>query len=230
MSNVSNTHNVAKLEKNSKAFTGQRVARVIAKADKQGNYPSEHLKESKFVSVPTISPEFTGIQLTSLSAHIVGMLNDAQDSIIRDRVIDGATSINDDEISVDACIKYLDDAAKGNRISGEFISKWFMDTYADSAVEFIATLCQFEGPADQYSIEQLKTIETKVNVLSSMFAGFASGKYSPAIPQCKAMIKFGEFLTADNQDPRMLNYIAKAVEHKTKRENEMSADALGFGN
>lgn len=227
MSNVSNTHNIVKLEKNSKALTGQRMARVIAKADKSGAYPSEHLTESKFVSLPVINPEFTANQVQALSVHIVGMLSDAQDSIIRERIIvDGVSSVNDEEISIDACIKYLDDAAKGNRVTGEYIAKWFAETYGDSALEFIAQLCKFDG--DNLTDAQLEVISQKTNVLTSMFAGFASGKYSPDIPKCKAMIKFGEFLTAENQDARMQNYLGKVQSIKTAKEQEMSMDALGF--
>ena len=229
MSNVSNTHNIAKLEKNSKALSGQRMSRIIAKSDKNGQYQSEHLTESKFVSLPMIAGPFSEAQVTALTPHIIGMLSDAQDAIIRERIItDGITSVHEDEISIDKCIAYLDDAARGNRVTSEYIAKWFTDTYGEAAIEFVAALCKFGDDVESYTSEQLTVIETKVNVLTSMFAGFASGKYNPEIPKCKAMIKFGEFLGDDNKDARMTNYLAKCNEIKTKRESELSMDALGF--
>lgn len=228
MSNVSTSHNVMKLDKTSKAFSGQRMARVIAKQDKEGQYQSPNLTESKFVSLPVIEGVEQS-QLTALMPHIVAMLSDAQDAIIRERIIvDGATAINDEEISVDACIKYLDDAAKGNRVTGEYIAKWFTETYGNAAIEFVAKLCNFGDDAEQYTEAQLDVLGKKVNVLSSMFAGFASGKYSPDIPKCKAMIKFGEFLGTENLDARMQNYVAKAAATKEVKEKELSMDALGF--
>lgn len=228
MSNVSSTHNIVKLDKSSKPFQGQRMARVIAKQDKDGQYQSPNLVESKFVSLPLINPEFNPAQLSALSTHIVTMLSDAQDAIIRERIIaDGCTSINDDEISIDACIKYLDDAAKGNRVTGEYIVKWFNETYGNAAIEFVAKLCNFGSDVDAYTEAQLDVIGKKVNVLGSMFAGFASGKYSPDIPKCKAMVKFGEFL-GEEQDGRMQNYVSKAALIQKTKEAELSMDALGF--
>jgi hypothetical protein len=226
MSNISNRHNVAKLEKNSKALSGQRMARVIAKKNKDGQYESANLVESKFVSLPVIAG-FTQEQLTALTPHIMGLVNDAQDAIVRDAIIEsGATSIADELISVDACIAYLDDAAKGNRVTGEYLAKWFTETYLDAAMQFVCAMAKFD--AESLTQDQIAMIEKKCNVLRDMFAGFASGKYSPDIPKCKGMIKFGEFVGVDNQDARMQNFLAKAVKIKTEKELELNSDALGF--
>lgn len=225
MSNVSQMHSVQKLEKNSKALSGQRMARVIAKKGKEG-YESSNLTESKFVSLPVIEG-INQSQLTAMMPHIVGLLADAQDSIIRERIIaEGVTSVHDDEISIDRCIAYLDEAAKGNRVTGEYIAKWFADTYSEQAAEFICAMVKFDP--NNLTDEQLKVVETKSNVLRDMFAGFASGKYSPDIPKCKAMLKFGEFLSEDNQDARMQNYLSRAAKVKEEKEKELSMDALGF--
>jgi hypothetical protein len=226
MSNISNRHSVAKLEKNSKALSGQRMARVIAKKNKEGQYESANLTESKFVSIPIVSA-FTQEQLTALTPHIVGLVNDAQDALIRDAIIEtGATSIEDSAISVDACIAYLDDAAKGNRVTGEYLAKWFTETYLEAAMQFVCAMSKFD--ADALTPDQEVVVMQKCNTLSSMFAGFASGKYSPDIPKCKGMIKFGEFVGVDNQDARMQNFLSKAVKIKTEKELELNSDALGF--
>jgi hypothetical protein len=86
MSNISNRHNVQKLDKASKALSGQRMARVIAKKNKDGQYESVNLTESKFVSLPVIEG-FTQEQLKALTPHIMGLVNDAQDAIVRDEIV-----------------------------------------------------------------------------------------------------------------------------------------------
>lgn len=226
MSNVSNSHNVQKLEKNSKALSGQRMARVIAKKGKTGEYENPNLVESKFVSIPLIT-EFSAEQLNALKPHIIGLVMNAQDAIIRERIItDGVSSIHNDEIGIDKCIAYLDDEAKGNRVTGAYLQQWFIDAYYESAAEFVCVNAKFDP--NNLSQEQIGVIEKKVNVLRDMFAGFASPRYKPEIPQCKAMMKFGEFLSIDNQDARMANFVEKAAKVKKEREEEMSMDALGF--
>lgn len=227
MSNVSNMHNVQKLEKNSKALSGQRMARVIAKKNKDGQYESENLTESKFVSIPTMdSQSINEAQFSALQVHINAMLQNAQDGIIRDLIIDGATSIHQDQIGIDACIKYLDEESKGNRVTGEYLAKWFTESYLEGAMQFVIAMSKFDP--DALTPDQVAVIEKKCNVLRDMFTGFASGKYSPDIPKCKGMIKFGEFLGEENQDIRMKNYLEKAVKIKAEKEAELSADALGF--
>lgn len=226
MSNVSNRHNVQKLDKASKALSGQRMARVIAKKNKDGQYESANLVESKFVSIPIVAG-FTQEQLTALTPHIVGLIADAQDALIRDEIIaNGATSIADELVSVDACIAYLDDAAKGNRVTGEYLAKWFTEAYLEGAMQFVIAMSKFD--AENLTPDQEEAVIKKCNVLRDMFAGFASGKYSPDIPKCKGMIKFGEFVGIENQDARMQNFIAKAVKIKAEKEAELSTDALGF--
>jgi hypothetical protein len=76
----------------------------------------------------------------------MGLVNDAQDAIVRDEIIaNGATSIADELISVDACIAYLDDAAKGNRVTGEYLAKWFTETYLDAAMQFVCAAMKFDA-------------------------------------------------------------------------------------
>lgn len=228
MSNISNRHNVAKLEKNSKALSGQRMARVIAKKNKEGQYESANLVESKFVSIPMMdSQSINDAQFIALQPHINAMLQNAQDELIRDAIVqNGAITITDEDISVDACIKYLDDSAKGNRVTGEYLAKWFTETYLEAAMQFVCAMSKFD--AESLSADQEIVVMQKCNTLSSMFAGFASGKYSPDIPKCKGMIKFGEFVGVDNQDARMQNFLSKAVKIKTEKELELACDALGF--
>jgi hypothetical protein len=225
---IGSNHVVCKLEKNSKAIDGQRIARVIAKKNKEGAYESEHLKESKFVSIPLIQ-ELNTAQLNALMPHIIGMVMNAQDEIVRELLVTtGITSVNDAQISIEECIKYLDDSAKGNRVTSEYMQKWFADTYEEPALEFIAVqVCKFD--IEKMTADQSAVVEKRGNVLRDMFAGFASGKYSPDIPKCKAILKFGEFLGQDNWDARMQVIQAKTEKIKKEKEDALNMDALGFG-
>jgi hypothetical protein len=234
----SNRHQFAKLEKNSKPLTGQRLARVIAKAakealgadwvKKENGFYNPNLVESLVVSVPMIDSGEVVANIDALAPHITAMLESAQDSIIGEkRKESGCSEVADEEISVAACIAYLDAVAKGNRVTGEYLVEWFKETYSLQAAQFIALMCKFPENEASWTPDQVQVIEQKSNVLAGMFSGFASGKYSPEIPKCKAIEKFGEWL-GDGADSRMLNYVQKAKQVREQKEKELSADALGF--
>jgi len=228
MSVISNRHTVLTLDKSSKALSGQRLARVIAKKNKDGEYESPNLTESKCVSIPRLENP-TQEQLTAMMPHIVGMLSDVQDNLIRETIIKtGAKEIAQEDISIDACIKYLDSDSSGGRITTAYLQQWFTETYSDSAYEFIAHMCKFGADFNSYTDEQLKVIETKSNVLRDMFAGWASGKYQPDMPKCRGMIRFVEFCGVDSVDSRMAIYHKKASEQLAKLMSEVNSDALGF--
>lgn len=223
MSNVSNRHGFQKLEKNSKPLSGQRLVRLIAKKDKSGDYASGNLVESLFVSIPPVNTDEITIHIGSLIPHIVSMLEGVQSEIIREyRIEHGSDSIDESEFEIDKCIAFLDSQSTGSRLTTEYLQSWFIEMYSDSAAEFIAKMNKCE--VEELSEEQLK----KVSVLRDMFAGFASARYSPDIPKCKAMMRFGEFLGEGNADSRMVGFVGKASKIKAEKEAEMSSDALGF--
>lgn len=223
----SNRHQFAPLTKNSKPLSGQRLARVIAKAAKDGSY-SPNLKESQCVSIPVLGQDSLTAHMQALMPHLVALIQDTQDSIISEkRKETGCSEIADEDISVTACIAFLDASEKGNRVTSEYLAAWFSETYSLQAAEYIAIMCKFANDVETWSEEQLALIETKTKVLGSMYAGFASGKYSPDIPKCKAMIKFGEFL-AESKDERMVRFVDKAAKILAEKTAELSNDALGF--
>lgn len=223
----SNRHQFVKLEKNTKPFTGQRIARVIAKADKEGKY-SEHLTESLAVSIPVLAVSDLSEHLSSLMPHLLGLVHDTQDKIISElRKQDGRSEISDDDISVKSVIEYLDSSVGGSRVTSEYLQEWFKETYSVQAAEFIIVMCKWSETLETLTVEQQGVVEQKINVLSGMFAGFASGKFKPQIPQCKAMVKFAEFV-ADSADARLISFAERAARIQKERELELSADALGF--
>lgn len=224
---ISNRHQFAPLTKSSKPLSGQRMARVIAKASKDGTY-SEFLKESLMISVPFVSVEDVQANMVALMPHVLAMVMDTQDSIISElRKSNGCTEVGDEEISVNACIAFLDASERGNRVTSEFLAEWFKETYSLQAAEFIALSLKWSEDVTSWNEEQLAIIETKSRVLGSMFSGFASGKYSPDIPKCKAMVKFSEFV-GESRDERMVRYADKAAKILAEKLAEVSSDALGF--
>lgn len=222
MSNVSNVHQFAALEKNSKPLSGQRLIRLIAKKDKNDQYASANLTGSLCVSVPQVDQNEVADAIVSLMPHIVGLIADTQDKIVREwRIEHGRNEIPGEVFSVAECVKWLDANAAGDRVSAEYLAEWFQSEYREIALTWINTA--IHGAAEE-------VIEKKYNVLRDMFTGFSSSKYSPSVPVCKAIAKFGEYLSASEceVDSRMAGYIAKAAEIQEKKEKELSIDALGF--
>lgn len=227
MSNVSSAHAVAiHVSGTSKAFTGQRLVRVIAKKDSAGKFASEHLQATKSVSIPLIEQaSITPQILQDFMPQIVEMFTGFQDSIIADKVKEGATNILDTEIDFAAMSQYLQSNAGSARLTKEVLQGWFMESYAEIAIEYIATALKWD--AANLSPEQETVMEQKINILRDMFAGFSSGKYNPEDNKCMAMIKFVAF-TGDNADTRMQGMKTRCESVMQKRKEETDASVLGF--
>lgn len=222
MSIISNTHQFNKLEKNSTALSGQRLVRLIAKANRDGKYASEHLNESLCVSIPRISDESIVNVIDRLIPHIVRMCEDAQDKIIREyRIESGRNEVMESVFDIDAVVGFLAADAAGDRVTKEYLAEWFATSYAGVATEWIKTISG--GNMND------ELIETKCSVLRDMFAGWASPKYSPNIPSLKAIIRFATYcVDSDCADSRMESIVNKAATMLDKKEKELSTDALGF--
>lgn len=221
MSNVSNVHQFAPLTKDSKPLNGQRLVRLIAKKTKAGTYESENLAGSHCVSIPHIAEDDIVANIDKLLPHVVSMVKDTQDKIIREwRILHGRNEIPESEFDIASVIGWLDANATSDRFTTEYLQEWFMTEYADTAAAFIRRA--IDGAADEI-------IAAKVSVLRDMFAGFAGARYSPAIPVCKAIIRFGDYCSENGViDSRMDTFVGKTREILEKKEQELASDALGF--
>lgn len=221
MSNVSNVHQFKVLDKKSAALSGQRLIRLIAKKSKDGTYENANLSGSLCVSVPQIKEDDVIDSIDKFLPHVVAMVKDTQDKIVREwRIVHGRNEIPGEVFNVSAVIRWLDDNATSDRFTTEYLQDWFMTDYADIAHQFIRSA--IDGAAQEI-------IDAKTNVLRDMFAGFASGRYSPNIPQCKAMIRFAQFASDKGGIcGRMDGFMQKAQEIKERKELELSESALGF--
>lgn len=221
MSNVSNVHQFKILDKKSAALSGQRLIRLIAKKSKDGTYENSNLQGSLCVSVPHVAEGDVIDAIDKLLPHVVAMVKDTQDKIVREwRITHGRSEIPGEVFDVPSVIRWLDDNATSDRFTTEYLQEWFMADYADVAHQFIRSA--IDGAAQEI-------IDAKTNVLRDMFAGFASGRYSPNIPQCKAMIRFAQFASDKGGIcGRMDGFYQKCEEIKAKKEAELSDNALGF--
>lgn len=221
MSNVSNIHQFAPLNKDSKPLSGQRLIRLIAKKSKDGTYENPNLQGSLCVSVPVMMDEPVIDRIDKLMPHLVQFVRDTQDKIVREwRITHGRDEIPENAFDVDAVIGYLDSSATGDRFTTEYLSDWFMNEYADMAHRFIRAA--IDGAAQEI-------VDAKTNVLRDMFTGFASGRYSPPVPVCKAIERFAQFCSdMGGIDSKMDMFYQKATAIRVKKESELSESALGF--
>ena len=220
MSVISNVHSFVKLDKDAKPAMGQRLVRLIAK----GAAKHHNLSESLAVSIPRVTQDDVADCIDRLLPHVVGMVQDAQDKMIREiRIESGRDEIHDDQISMSEVIAFLDATAAGDRVSSEYLEQWFAEEYRDVAIRYIADAI---GADLNASGDVPEAVTQKYNVLASMFAGWSSNKYSPNIPKLKAMIRFSE--SVSECDSRMAAMIAKCRAMLVKKEAELAEDALGF--
>lgn len=226
MSNIigmTQAHKFEVLDKNTAPLHGQRLVRLIAKSARGTNKPAnEHLQQSLAVSVPPVTMDEVVAHIDKLIPHVIGMVQDAQDKIIREyRIESGADNIHQELISVESVIAFLDSSATGERVSKEYLQEWFAAEYEDIAKQWIN---QIAGG----SLSEL-VIEQKTNLMRDMISGWASPKYSPNIPSLKAQIRFMNHCVAiDASDMRMNGFLNKAGAMLEKKEEELNTDALGF--
>lgn len=227
MSNITGltpaNHSFVTLDKNTAPLHGQRLVRLIAKSARGTNKPSNpNLAHSLAVSIPPVTMDEVVSHIDKLIPHVIGMVQDTQDKIIREyRIESGNDSVNQSLIDINAVIEYLDASSSGERVSKEYLQDWFISEYEDIAKQWINTIAG--GSLSELVIEQ------KTNLMRDMIAGWASPKYSPNIPSLKAQIRFmSHCVDIDASDMRMNGFLNKANTMLEKKENELNMDALGF--
>jgi hypothetical protein len=193
MSNVSNVHDVIPfVAGKSAALSGQRLAKV--------GYKSTAKNPAKFpsvaVSVPFLSDDSLRENMDSLLPYIKGMVENTQDAVIRSlyESKDGTLKIvQDHEISVQACIAYLESEAAGDRIKKEHIEAWFDRVCAENVFTLIAEKLGFTG--DSLTQEQSATVDKHAKVykeILSMLAGGRTALTPVQIKSCKTVIDVSE--------------------------------------
>ena len=186
MSNVSNRHSVFPfVSGESKALTGQRLAKVGYKQTAAMTQKGEIAPKSICVSVP----QFTGDQirenLHALLPHIGNWLEGIQDNVIRG-IYEGRKfdlqSVSDAEISVSQCVSFLEAETSGGRLTKEYLESWFAANMCENLYVVIATKLGFvsedaEGSID-ITMDQDSVIQKHLNGYRSLLVSLSGNKVS----------------------------------------------------
>jgi hypothetical protein len=168
MSNVSDRHTVVPfVSGETKALSGQRLAKVGYKdrGARKAAYPSIA------VSVPHVVSASIAEHLQSLLPHIGTLVENTQDAIIRSlyESSDGTlSSVSDADISVRACINFLEAESNGSRLTADRIRSWFDAELRENLSVYVAEKLNIPNQADA-------TVQQKCNVYRDTFAAL-SGK------------------------------------------------------
>lgn len=197
MSHFPSTHLVNQfVSGQSEALTGQRLAKI--------KYKTTAKQAAKFpnicVSIPFIENEVITGNITKLLPYIKGMLENAQDGVIRSlyESSDGMlTGVTDTDIGLDACISYMDAEAQGSRLTKELISAWFETSVKDYLYVIIAEKLKY-GTDTEHTPEQEATIGRHINGYRGLYESLAGGKTVLQDAQIRSLGKVLELIDSDD--------------------------------
>lgn len=155
----------------SKPNADQRLAKIGYKKTKEQPTPPA----SVCASVPFISSESIATNVERLIPHIRTMLESAQDGIVRSLYESSGhelISVDDADISVSACISYLQAEAAGDRLKKDQILAWFDAEIAENLTVFVAELLKF----DDLTPDALRTVQKHVGIYRDLIGMLAGGK------------------------------------------------------
>ena len=172
MSIISTRHNVNLfVSGESKPLTGQRLAKV--------GYKTTAKTPAKFpsicVSIPPIPDQDITDNLSRLIPNIREFLSGAQDGIIRSlyESREGSlNSISDDEISVSACINFLDAESTGSRWTKDYLVDWFNTNIRDNLIVVIADRLGLELATP----EEEARVNVHINAYRELISSLSGGK------------------------------------------------------
>jgi hypothetical protein len=197
MSNFSPAHTVTKFDaKKSQALSGQRLAKV--------RYKTTAKQDAKFpsvcVSVPFIGTDSLNSETVSrLVPHIRAMLENAQDGVIRSlyESSEGNLSlVTDSDISIDACIKYLETESEGGRLTKEFIEAWFDSSVAEYLTALMVDKLGYTQ--DVLSESQEDTVKKHLAGYRGLYSSLAGGKTMLQDTQIKSLSKVLDIVDTDD--------------------------------
>jgi len=218
MSVISGIHSFVKFDsKTSRAWDGQRLIKITYKTVRKGDKAGTK-KDSMCVSVPPVA-DLDDVTLSAFKPYIKALREDTQDKIARDLYEAGRTEITDSDLCDTAILAWLEEEAKGNRLTKEAVIAWFDATMADTlTVAFGDKL----GVSDVPNAEQVKQIEGAIEVYRKMFAGLAGGKTSYAPNVAVKLLKAFEIVGCDDD-------IAKKFTARLEgMKEEKGADLMGL--
>lgn len=214
MSNFSTSHLVTRFDsKKSQALSGQRLAKVGYKttAKTPAKFPSV------CASVPFLAQDAIAENIPALMGHIRTMLENAQDGVLRSLYESSGgllSQVTDSDISIAACIGFLDAESQGSRLTKEFIEAWFADSVQEYLVAIIAEKLGYDG---ELTPEQDATIIRHVNGYKGLYASLAGGKTMLQDNQINSLRKVLELVDSDDTSVKLLARL-NAMQNKPKIE------------
>jgi len=209
MSNISSSHGVVAFDsKTSRPLAGQRLAKVLYKTP-AGKNAGQEKKQSVCVSVPPV-PEISmdTVELMRLMPHLATLLENAQDGIIKELVERGNKVILDSEISIEACIAFLDADAKGDRLTKEYIAEWFNENVSDILTVAISDKL---GLPDIPTDAQTKKVSQMCNVYRDSFAMLAGGKTCFTPDKASKLLKVLDLVDTDSLAQKFMARLKKMM-------------------
>jgi len=189
MSHFPSTHLVTAFDSaKSQALSGQRLAKIRYKttAKQKARFPSV------CVSVPPISHDEITNNIQALMPHVRAMLEAAQDGVIRGlyETADGMlSSVQDSDISVAACIGWLEAESTGGRLTKEIIEAWFDTGLVDVVTALIVDKLGYGTGDDDLTPEQEHTVGKYVRGYKDMYSALAGGKTMYQEKQIATLLK-----------------------------------------
>ena len=201
MSNISNRHNVQPfIAGESKALSGQRLAKVGYKQTKAMSDKGEIAPKSICVSVPFFSGDDVMGNIDALIPHIGNWLESVQDNVIRG-IYEGRKydlqSVSDEEISVSQCVNFLEAESSGGRLTKEYLESWFAGNMSDGLYVLIASKLGFVSDADmadsensiEVSEDQDTVIQKHLNGYKALLVGLSGKNISLDVKQINGLRK-----------------------------------------
>lgn len=193
MSVVSNVHTVVPFVSGKTVpMNGQRLAKVGYKNTAKN--PAKY--KNVAVSVPMISTESITENMDNLIPYIRTMLEKTQDNVIRSLYESNngkLERVQDHEISVSACISFMEAESAGDRLKKEHIEAWFDRAAKENTFTLIAEKLGYSG--DNLTAEQIETVDKHVATYRDILSMLAGGRtmLTPVqIRSCRVVIEVSE--------------------------------------
>lgn len=197
MSNVSNIHAIVPFDSaKSKAFTGQRLAKVSYKTRKVNGVESK--LQSMCVSIPCVDVIEVQENLGAFTGHVVALIESTQDAMIREMYESGLSNVPEDHITIAKCLEYLDAQSFGARLTKEEVIAWFDASLADTLSIAFADKLGIDATASNMTPELESKIVCAVNVYRDKIASLSGGKTRFAPEVCDKLLKALEYVDIDS--------------------------------
>lgn len=190
----------------SKAMHGQRLLKIGFKGDKK-------LFDSRCASVPVISDlilsELKNNPL-KFSDILTEVIESAQDAVAKNLFLSSGgtlTEISDEEISIDACIAYLESIGTGGRLTKEALCVWFDESMKENLSIVLAEKLSLE-------LEDVR-ISQALAAYKALFAECAAPKISLSQVQIDNLKKAIAYCSEDRISGKILSRFA-ALEKEQK--------------